>query len=138
MEYNILLLHFLLCSFMTGLIWLIQLVHYPSFRYVEASQFTKFEDFHARTISYIVMPAMLFELFSAIILFVFESNNIYLINLILDVLIFISTFLLSAPFHKELSISKDPKAIDKLILFNWPRTILWTLRTIILYITLAK
>ena len=36
---------------LVGLIWTIQLVHYPAFTYVENQRFTEFEQFHAKRIS---------------------------------------------------------------------------------------
>lgn len=44
------------------LIWLIQIVHYPSFRYVDATQFSHFHSHHTNTITLIVLPLMLCEL----------------------------------------------------------------------------
>ena len=47
---------------MTGLIWTIQLVHYPTFDHVADDHFADFAKFHASRISLIVLPAMIVEL----------------------------------------------------------------------------
>ena len=47
---------------LVGLIWTIQVVHYPSFSYVDNDHYIDFQHFHMRAITYIVMPLMLFEL----------------------------------------------------------------------------
>lgn len=56
---------------LTGLIWTVQLVHYPTFRYVSASQFVAFETFHQRRMSYVVVPLMSIELGTAMALLFF-------------------------------------------------------------------
>lgn len=118
---------------MTGLIWPIQVLHYPSFRYVEDNKFKEFELFHTRSISYIVMPIMLLELFSGLYLVYLMKTNLYMVNVIFNVTIFITTFFLSVPRHQKLqSIGKDAKTINSLILTNWPRTFLWSFRSVLL------
>jgi hypothetical protein len=128
----ILILHTALCLFMTGLIWMVQLVHYPSFHFVENNEFQKFHGFHSTRISIIVMPIMLIELGTACYLWLTIAGNIYGINAILNVLLFASTFLLSVPFHAKLAKGKSREFIEKLVLTNWPRTLLWSIRSIIL------
>ena len=53
---------------LTGVIWTIQLVHYPSFHFIDKLSFTNFHNFHERRISIIVMPLMLIELITSIAL----------------------------------------------------------------------
>lgn len=115
-----------------GLIWVVQLVHYPSFRYVEPSAFVDFEKFHSRSISLIVMPLMIGELITAF--WLFSTNNIFLvINLVCVVLVWLSTFLLSVPCHHHLSKGKDSLIIERLIKTNWIRTILWSFKFGVLF-----
>jgi len=120
---------------MVGVIWTIQVVHYPGFSYVGDEIFKKFSEFHQRKITYVVMPPMLAEISTAVALFAFEdfaSRTLLGINLLLVILIWVSTFLLSMPGHKVLTEGKDIAAIDKLVVTNWPRTILWSLRVLVL------
>jgi len=44
---------------MTGLIWLIQGVHYPLLAKIGANEFTEYVHLHAKDITYIVGPLML-------------------------------------------------------------------------------
>ena len=44
---------------MTGLIWTIQLVHYPFFHRLEKENFNEHMDEHRKKISFIVLPVML-------------------------------------------------------------------------------
>ena len=123
---------------MTSIIWLIQLVHYPSFKFIEKKQFPNFATFHQKNISLIVMPMMILELISLIILFFDKQNTAYSIVLILLIMSWVSTFTLQVPCHQNLTIKKNDKIIKKLILTNWIRTLLWTFKLIIILSILIK
>lgn len=121
------------CFFMTGLIWLVQMVHYPSFRYVEESQFVAFEAFHAKSISWIVGPVMILELIMGILLAVYTVQShlfvFALVTLGALVLVWLMTFFSLVPIHSSLGKRKDHEVIAKLVSRNWPRTVLWSLRS---------
>jgi hypothetical protein len=127
-----LIIHFGLCALMTGLIWVVQLVHYPTFRFISEEVFQDFSLFHTTKITIIVMPAMLLELASALLLSVFIPIPLIWLNLVLNLSLFALTFFLSVPLHSKLAESKDKNSIEKLIKTNWPRTIIWTLRSVLL------
>ena len=113
------LAHFSLCLFMTGLIWLVQLVHYPAFAYVEEKVFTQFESFHTQRISYIVMPAMIAELGTGVYLVSTKAMPFnFLISFLILFLIWCSTFFLSVPCHHQLSSRKNDQIIRRLTLTN--------------------
>ena len=58
-----LLIALLLASaFNTGLIWIVQLVHYPGFLRISPETYTSYQQFHMRAISFIVAPSMVLEL----------------------------------------------------------------------------
>lgn len=128
------------CFFMTGLIWVIQLVHYPSFSFVKNNLSVEFNQFHQFKITFIVMPVMLIELVCAIAWYIDSSYNVLLlVNLGLLALIWLSTFLLSVPIHARLTSDFSQELIDKLIKTNWPRTVLWSIRSLILiYILISQ
>lgn len=132
------ILHFSSCLAMTGLIWLVQLVHYPSFLFIDKQQFQKFENFHARTITFIVFPLMLIELVTAFILTI--DNEYKLLNSIGVISLWLLTLLISMPRHQKLSRNGyDEKVIRSLIFTNWPRTIIWSLRScLLIYIFLSQ
>jgi hypothetical protein len=126
------LLNFFLTSFMTGLIWLVQCVHYPSFHFISDQEFINFCQFHSRSISLIVLPVMLIELTTSFLLWWFTQEQLLLIAFILNILLFATTFLISVPCHQELKSGKNEKFIKKLVLTNWYRTLLWTGRSAII------
>ena len=113
--------------FLTGLIWTIQLVHYPSFHFADREKFKEFHIFHGKRISLLVVPLMIFELISSGILW-WESSPLSLnsIGFYLVIAIWISTAFLSVPAHNKLTSRMDEKAVRFLINTNWIRTLLWT------------
>ena len=133
---SILIINIFSAFFATGLIWTIQLVHYPSMHFVSRDKFELFHYFHQLRISIIAMPLMAIELITTIILFMQnidnESSLIFKINLIIVTLIWFSTFFIQVPLHQKLSKGKKNSLIDKLVLTNWFRTVLWTLRSILI------
>lgn len=120
--------------YMIGVIWLIQLIHYPSFLYIDQSQFILFHQKHTIMMTILVGPVMLFELCTSVYLSQ-SLQSVWLIQAGLVTLLFGLTFLVSVPIHNELAKKHNRKLIRKLILTNWPRTILWTLKFLIFYIT---
>jgi len=124
-----------------GLIWTIQLVHYPSMRYIPRDKFPEYHNFHSTRISILAMPLMLAELTTSIMLWCQNLNNaiqtVFLINLIIIVLIWLSTFLIQVPLHNALSKEKNTEKLSKLISSNWIRTLLWSTRSFLMILFLA-
>ena len=119
--------------FLTGVIWTIQIVHYPSFHYNDKLSFVNFHQFHERRISIIVMPLMILELISSVALYFNDmSNHTFLLNLIIVGLIWCSTFFIQVPIHNILSQKKDNMMIEKLVNTNWIRTFLWSMRMLLI------
>ena len=123
-------LHLIVTSMMVAIIWMVQILHYPSFLFVNKQQYTEFQHFHMKKISYIIVPIMLLELFSGFgILFYIEKAQLSLYaSLTLLVLIWVITGLFFTKYHTELSKKYNRNTILRLIRFNWIRTVLWTIR----------
>lgn len=119
------------CFYMTGLIWMVQWVHYPSFRFIPESN-KQFHKHHTRSITPLVLPVMVLEIVTASSLAYQSQNIVFGLNWILLILIWASTFFLSVPLHSQLEAEMHPHTIEKLISTNWPRTVLWTLRSLLL------
>lgn len=137
----IFLLNLVLSFIAVGLIWTIQLVHYPSMKYIPKDRFPEYHNFHSIRISILAIPLMFAELVTSTILLYQNLNNaiqtIFLVNLILVLLIWLSTFLIQVPLHNALSKEKNTEKLSKLIFSNWIRTILWTARSILMILFLA-
>ena len=85
----VLLGHLIFTSIMTGVIWVIQIVHYPSFHFIEKELYTAFQKFHMNKISIIVIPIMLAELITGVILLFDKSSKSFILIISLIVLILI-------------------------------------------------
>jgi len=121
--------------FLTGLIWTIQIVHYPLFSFV-GDKFCEYEDRHKRRIGYIVGPVMTVELVAAVLLVwcrpAYVEPWLAATSLGLVVLIWISTAALQAPCHQKLSQGFDAAIERRLTKTNWIRTGAWTIRALLL------
>jgi hypothetical protein len=115
-----------------GLIWTIQLVHYPIFNYINAEHFGGAMGFHQQRISYIVIPLMAGELVtSATLVYISDTLfTLHLAGLAAVVLIWLITLLLMVPLHKQLTKGYSPQKVRIVIRANWVRTVLWTLKSL--------
>ena len=131
-----LILHLIATSVMVGVIWVIQLVHYPSFHFVELKQYTTFQRFHMARISYVVIPAMLTELFTLILVVISmdQIDILVLASAILLIFIWLMTAVFFSGVHQKLTLGYDQTVVDKLVKLNWGRTLLWTLRLLFIFI----
>ena len=135
---SVFILHLVSTSIMVGVIWIIQLVHYPTFLFIDKQKYMKFQEFHMSRVSYIVMPTMIAELFSGIYILLY--NNILMVNtffLLASFSLFLNwviTALVFVKIHNGLLIKYEKKIILLLVKLNWLRTILWSLRLVFLTI----
>lgn len=58
--------HLAATAAMVGLIWFVQIVHYPLFALVGTAEFPRYEAAHTRSTSFVVGPAMAVEGISAL------------------------------------------------------------------------
>ena len=122
------------CVFMTGLIWTIQLVHYPSFHHIKIDKFSQFEGFHSNRISWIVLPVMSVELLTAVVLIFLLTESLILIgvNFLSVAAIWLITLHVSARIHTKLMSGYNESLVNQLIFTNWARTFLWSARSVFL------
>lgn len=132
-ESTYLFLHLGSCLMMVGVIWVIQLIHYPSFAYADKNQFSNLMNMHTRSISFIVVPLMLVEIYSGIILLLIHVDQvIWILNFFALATIWLTTFFVSVPCHNKLAYGFDLPTIRKLVSTNWIRTALWTGRAVLI------
>ena len=130
----VLLGHLIFTSIMTGVIWVIQIVHYPSFHFIEKEMYTAFQKFHMNKISIIVIPIMLAELITGMMLFLDKGSKspFLIISFVLLVLIWLITGVFFSKAHNELMTGYQELVVNELVVMNWIRTLLWTLRLLLL------
>jgi len=138
----LLLVHAAATLFMTGLIWIVQRVHYPLFARIGPAEFTRYEREHMDRIGPIVGPAMLVEMGCAIWLVAQRPPAVDaalpITGLIMLILIWLSTALIQGPTHLRLARAHDEALIRRLVVSNWLRTILWSLRAIVAVLMIAQ
>lgn len=123
--------------FMVGLIWFVQIVHYPLYANVGREQFSEYEALHNRMTMWVVGPAMLVELATAVMLLKYSptvSSVLAWMGLGLLIVIWIATATLSVPAHGVLTAGFSDVAHHKLVLTNWIRTVAWTARGVIVMV----
>ena len=122
--------------FMIGLIWFVQVVHYPLFDRVGREGFTAYEMAHSQLTSLVVIPPMLIELVTTGLLLIARPVGMRyweaLAGTVLLVVVWGSTFFLQVPRHGELALGFDPAAQSALVATNWIRTVAWSLRGVLL------
>ena len=131
---DIINLHILSTAILTGAIWVIQLIHYPSFRYIENKLFKAFMVLHIRGIMFFVFPIMVIEICTgSYLLLQGNLSLLYICAMIILYLIWLSTALIFSGYHSKLKNNKDDKIINNLVKYNWLRTVGWSLRLILLF-----
>lgn len=121
--------------YMTGLIWFVQLVHYPMFANVPAESFVEYERIHQIRTTWAVSP-MLVETITAVMMIWYRpvgvSDSTVWIGLALVILLVGSTALFFGPQHGRLAAGFDATLHRQLVDWNWLRTFAWTARSLLL------
>jgi hypothetical protein len=117
---------------LVGLIWTIQVLHYPLFKQVGAAAFPAYHSAHNQRITPLVLVLMLAELLTALALLAEHPAAMpswaAWLGASLVGLIWVSTALLQVPYHGQLSVGFSEGAHQGLVLSNWLRTLAWTVR----------
>ena len=130
MDIDIIFLCKLLSDFgLLVLIWLVQLVIYPSFKYYEISNLKRWHKLYTKRLTVVVLPLMLSQLVLSIYILVQSSWATFeIIDFIFVLLTWVSTFAVFVPLHQNITQNKDINdAVYKLIKYNWFRTAIWTI-----------
>ncbi|MFM8893010.1 MAG: hypothetical protein ACKOTB_15585, partial [Planctomycetia bacterium] len=128
----IVLVHLVATAYMTGVIWFVQLVHYPLMAGWPHDQFGVWEARHRDLTAFVVIPGMLLEAGTVVLLLVCAPRRVspWLIGAgaLLAFGVWASTFLIQVPCHTLLSLGWDDRVHARLVDTNWLRTVLWTAR----------
>ena len=119
-------IHAIITWLLTGLIWTVQLVHYPFFKFSTLSKDAFL--FHQRQISFLVMPLMITELLTGIYLLIRDwplYQYVNGVNVLIIFLLWIHTFAIMVPLHQHLLESPSKTIVSLLVKHNWARTLAW-------------
>ncbi len=132
----LLIANFAATWYMVGLIWQVQIVHYPLLSGVGADQFPDYHRQHANRITPVVGIPMLVELTTAALLWIASPPPILRpwlgLGLGLLIAVWVSTAALQIPCHSRLSHGFDRQIHRWLVLSNWIRTLAWTSRGVVM------
>lgn len=130
-EQALLIVHLVATAFMTGLIWFVQVVHYPLFASVGREAFVAYERRHAALTTLVVGPAMLIEAATALWILARSITALSLTGTALLGAAWLSTAFVQVPCHRRLEQGFDERAAQRLVRTNWIRTVAWTGRTVV-------
>ncbi len=128
----VLLAHTAATLFMVGVIWFVQVVHYPLFARVGPDAFVPYAAVHGTLTGYVVGPPMVLELLTAVGLVVRPPPGVNplvpWVGLALVGALWLSTFFVQVPLHETLRAGFQPEAWRRLVMTNLWRTALWSIR----------
>ena len=110
------------------LIWMVQLIIYPSFQFYPNSNLVEWHSIYTKSISLIVIPLMLGQLIIVVLQFLKIRNYYTIISCCGVLLVWLLTFLIFVPMHNEIGSGLISESqLQNLVEVNWFRTIIWTL-----------
>lgn len=111
---------------MGGVIWMVQLVHYPLFALVGEAGWRAYEVAHQRRITWLVGPLMLSAAALSLALLAERGGALAAANAALACGLLLATVLVYAPLHGRLAHGFDAALLARLVRLNWLRTAAWT------------
>lgn len=131
-------LHTAMTLYMTGLIWFVQIVHYPLKVFISEEDWIVYERMHTRKTLFVTLPFMIVELASLIYMTVIAEAPFsweMIIFQVCTLIVWISTMGIQVPIHGKLEQEYNLVNVHRLIKTNWIRTIAWSVKAITLLTT---
>jgi O-antigen/teichoic acid export membrane protein len=127
--------HLAVTWFMVGVVWMIQIVHYPLFASIGSDGFVGYERGHTRRMGVLLLVPAVAEVVIALLLVMLQPDAIeiwaaWAAGAILAA-IWIITLLVQVPIHRHLSDGYDERLVAALVRSNWVRTIAWSTRGVL-------
>ncbi len=127
---------------MVGVIWFVQLVHYPLLALIGVDRAPAIAVEHQRRTAWVVGLPMATEGVTTLILLVSRPDGVDVwlpwLGAVLLTVALGSTVLLSVPLHEKMANSPDTTVGHRLVVTNWPRTIAWSARAVVAGAMLAQ
>jgi hypothetical protein len=110
------------------LIWIVQLIVYPSFLFYNKENLVQWHNIYTKRIAVIVVPLMLIQLVISILNTIVSFSIINLTISLLVLFLWVFTFTSFAPLHFKISENRFQQTqLQQLVNRNWIRTIIWSL-----------
>lgn len=113
------------------LIWMVQLIIYPGFKFITLNQFRVWHKRYMFLITFVVAPLMFIQAGLVAYQVAFYPGTLSILSAIVVVLVWLLTFSYAVPVHNRLSMQYHESDIKMLVRVNWPRTVLWSLLWVI-------
>ncbi len=139
---SLFLIHTAATLFMTGLIWFVQIVHYPLFAQISAERFAAYQQRNIRSTTAVASGPMLVEAATGVLLLWQRPAGLASwelgLGLVLLAAAWGSTWRLQVPRHRRLAAGFDARCHRQLVVTNWIRTVAWSGRAGIILWVLAS
>lgn len=140
MVFLILLLQALTTWILLGMLWFMQLVHYPLFRRIKEN-FVKYEREHIKRILSLLMPLSIIDLALNVMLVISleRGRYIFLISfaLAMNIITWLSALFFQVEQHHALSEHFSKNMVHKLVKTNWISTIAWSIKAALIFALIA-
>ncbi|MFK7812649.1 MAG: hypothetical protein AB8B59_09155 [Maribacter sp.] len=109
------------------LIWMVQIIVYPSFQFFQKENLIKWHEKYTRVISFVVIPLMFGQLIITVLQLIKIQSVFNICSLVLIGLVWAITFSQFVPMHSKISAGNaDEILLKRIVKMNWSRTLLWT------------
>jgi len=124
---------------MTGLVWFVQIVHYPLFENVGRSEFKVYHEEHVRRTRFVVLVPMVLELILSLLIALSPQTNGSLailawVGVACVCGVWSSTFLWQVPDHDRLGQEFAMTTLRSLLRGNGIRSAIWSIHSVIVAI----
>jgi len=120
---------------MVGIIWFVQLVHYPLLSLIGVDRAPAVAVEHQRRTAWVVGLPMAVEGVTTLALLISRPDGVSLwlpwAGAIVLAVVLGSTVFLSVPLHERMATAPDETIGRRLVTTNWPRTIGWSARAVL-------
>ena len=127
---------------MTGVIWFVQLVHYPLFAAVGAGEWAAYHSEHSRRTTWVVALPMTVDLFSSLALVAVTptgmSPALAAGGAVAALVTWAATGLLAVPAHRRLGRGWDGETGRRLLRANAIRTAAFSAHAVLVLVALAE
>jgi hypothetical protein len=135
LETAVLVIQSLASGMMCGIIWFVQVVHYPLFAAVLGPQGGAYAELNRSRTARVVLPPMILEAMAAIWLVIRPpaavGRPVAVLGLGAVAALWLSTLAVQIPLHVRLGREgSNHEVVGRLVQSNWLRTILWTARAV--------
>lgn len=127
---------------MVGVIWFVQLVHYPLLALIGVDRAPEIASEHQKRTGWVVGAPMAAEGVTTLWLLAQRPDGVsFLLPWVAAVFLAVAlgcTIFLSVPLHEKMANDPDENVGKRLVLTNWPRTVAWTLRGALAFVMLVQ